>query len=62
MASYDLDASDEADLDFLKSKYDAAADQVNFIATLEMLLIHGEDGGRFGLGNRTTFVAAINQL
>ena len=62
VASYELDAGDDADLDFLKSKYDASANKTDFIATIEMLLIHGEDGGRFGLDNKATFVAAVNQL
>lgn len=76
VASYGLNGDDEADLDFLKGRYDAiptvtptggrgaskAADKTDFIATIEMLLIHGEDGGRFGLDDRAAFVAAVNQL
>lgn len=62
VASYDLNADDDGDLDFLKNKYDAAVNKTDFIATIEMLLIHGEDGGRFGLDDKATFVAAVNQL
>ena len=62
VASFGLDAGDDADLDFLKNKYDGAANKTDFIATIEMLLICGEDEGRFGLDNKATFVAAVNQL
>jgi len=68
VASYGLDAADDADLDFLKNKHDAitgaglVANKTEFIAMVEMLLFQGEDGGRFGLNDKATFVAVINQL
>ena len=62
VARHGLNAGDDADLDFLKNKYDASANKTDFIATIEMLLIQGEDQGGYGLDDKATFVAAVNQL
>lgn len=61
IVAFALTAEDEADLDWLKGKYLAAADHAVFIDVVEAILILGEEA-LLGYEVRANFVARVNTL
>lgn len=60
-SSFGLGVESDADFDWLETKYNAAADKVSFIASLEQLLILAEEG-RFDLRTKATFAGVVDSL
>lgn len=61
IAGFNIAASEEADLDFLKTKYAAALNKPEYMKGLDSVLLLAEQN-RFGLEVQVTFVAAVNAL
>ena len=61
ISSHDITAAEESDLDFLKTKYVAALNPVEYMKGIDSVLMCAEQG-RFGMDVQATFVAAVNSL
>lgn len=62
IAEYGIDQADEAELDWLKTKYAAAANKDKFLSGVFYLLVAAEDGGKFGLDDLAIFQARVTSL
>ena len=58
---FGLSVAEEGDLDFLKTKFDAALNKQAYIKGLDSLFLLAERK-TFGMDVQATFVAAVNQL
>ena len=59
--SFSIETGDEADLDFLKTKYDEALNKHDFIKGLDSVMMCAEQG-RYGLNVQATFISAVDAL
>jgi len=62
ITDFNVRPEDEADLDFIKSKYQASADKPRFFRKVKNVLYAGEDDGQRNMNDRATFVAYINSI
>lgn len=58
---WQLTASDETGLDWLKARYEEATDKAAFIKDLESLMILAESG-RFNMDNEAAFQTAVQAI
>ncbi len=61
ISEFDVTAGEESDLDFLKSKSQAATDKSQFGNIIDAMLMLAE-GENFGLDDEATFVAMVNGI
>jgi hypothetical protein len=61
ISAFTISSDEESDLDFLKTKHDAALNKDAFLKGVDSVLMLAEQS-IFGLDNQATFVSAINDL
>ncbi len=59
--SFNISPTDEGDLDFLKTKYVAALNKIEYIKGLDSVIMCAEQG-RYGLNVQATFISAVDAL